>query len=227
MEYVDGWLYPRLGHIVAWFPWAAAAGMIASALVLALTRRWRRATPRRRLAISAALAAWTAFAVSSIACLWAAVGPYAPLFQSAARMEASVGREVPEMLFTRVSDDAPDRLSRLRGRVVLLNLWATWCGPCDFEMPELNRLHRDYEPKGLTVLTLSTETRAAVTPFLADRAPDTLNGYVTNFGWITTDEFSARPFTLVIDRRGVVREFIIGAQDYAAFERAITPYLRP
>jgi hypothetical protein len=94
-------------------------------------------------------------------------------------------------------------------------------------MPEPNRLHRDYEPKGLTVLTLSTETRAAVTPFLADHAPDTLNGYVTNFGWITTDEFSARPFTLVIDRRGVVREFIFGAQDYAAFERAIAPYLRP
>jgi thiol-disulfide isomerase/thioredoxin len=222
---MDAWLYPRLGHIVAWFPWASAAVVIASAVAIARLHRVRQTTRRRSLAIAASVVAWTTFIAASVALVGASVGPYAPAFHSAGRMEATLGRAVPEMLFTRVSDDQPDRLSRLRGRVVLVNLWGTWCGPCDYEMPALNRLHRDYEAKGLTVLTLSDETRAEVMPFLAERAPDTLNGYVRDFGWVTSDKFRARPFTMVIDRSGVLREFVLGAQDYETFEQSVLRYL--
>jgi len=63
------------------------------------------------------------------------------------------------------------RLSDFRGKVVLLDFWATWCAPCVAEIPALNRLHRDYGPRGFTVLAVAMDERgwAAVTPFLAER----------------------------------------------------------
>ncbi|HEY2017647.1 MAG TPA: TlpA disulfide reductase family protein, partial [Bryobacteraceae bacterium] len=57
-------------------------------------------------------------------------------------------------------------LSALRGRVVLVNFWATWCPPCRREMPDMEKLYRSFEKKGLTVLAISDEERDTVTGFL-------------------------------------------------------------
>ena len=58
-------------------------------------------------------------------------------------------------------------LAALKGRVVLLNFWATWCPPCRKEMPDLEKLYRRYQDKGLTVVAVSDEDRATVEQFLA------------------------------------------------------------
>ena len=58
-------------------------------------------------------------------------------------------------------------LAALKGRVVLLNFWATWCPPCRKEMPDMEKLYRIYEKKGLTVIAASDETRPIVEQFLA------------------------------------------------------------
>jgi len=57
-------------------------------------------------------------------------------------------------------------LDALRGRVVLLNFWATWCPPCRKEMPDMEKLYQRFEPKGLIVLAVSDEERDTVTSFL-------------------------------------------------------------
>ena len=57
-------------------------------------------------------------------------------------------------------------LESLKGRVVLLNFWATWCPPCRREMPDMEKLYREYESKGLTVLAVSDEDRETVEKFL-------------------------------------------------------------
>lgn len=49
-------------------------------------------------------------------------------------------------------------LTALRGKVVVLNFWATWCPPCKLEMPGLNRLHNDYIARGLEVIAISTDS---------------------------------------------------------------------
>ena len=57
-------------------------------------------------------------------------------------------------------------LHALRGHIVLLNFWATWCPPCRKEMPDLEKLYRQYRDAGLTVLAVSDEPRATVAPFI-------------------------------------------------------------
>jgi peroxiredoxin len=58
-------------------------------------------------------------------------------------------------------------LAALKGRIVLLNFWATWCPPCRKEMPDMEKLYRKYDSKGLTVLAVSDEKRETVEGFLA------------------------------------------------------------
>ncbi len=58
------------------------------------------------------------------------------------------------------------RLSQYKGRVVLLNFWATWCGPCRTEIPSLVSLYRDYQDRGLVVLGVSVDSEVhLVKPF--------------------------------------------------------------
>ena len=61
-------------------------------------------------------------------------------------------------------------LAGLKGRVVLLNFWATWCPPCRKEMPDMEKLYQRYRQKGLTVIAVSDEARATVEQFLAKNA---------------------------------------------------------
>lgn len=60
-------------------------------------------------------------------------------------------------------------LADLRGKVVLVNFWATWCPPCRNEMPDLEALYEKYKDQGLVVLAVSDEEAAKVAPFIAER----------------------------------------------------------
>lgn len=71
-----------------------------------------------------------------------------------------VGRRAPDYS-GRFLDGDPFRLADLRGDVVLLNIWATWCYPCRREMPSLETLHRDFRAHGLRVVAVSIDAAGA------------------------------------------------------------------
>src|SRR5262249_26242414 len=138
---------------------------------------------------------------------------------------------------TRMSQPAPQvelssldgrslNLSRFNGRVVLLNFWATWCGPCRTEIPELNLLQRDLESRGLTVVGVSWDDSAEdVSKFQREIRQEytvLLGGenVQNKFGGIRS-----LPTTYIIDRNGLVRQTIIGARDRTPFEEVLKPLL--
>jgi peroxiredoxin len=119
----------------------------------------------------------------------------------------AVGAPAPAFAGTTVRGE-PLSLADLRGRVVLLNVWATWCEPCREELPELEKLHTSLGPRGLTVLGVSID---------AARDAPTLRDMIASFGLhypVIHDERNiigapfkiiGYPASFVIDRAGVLR----------------------
>ena len=122
--------------------------------------------------------------------------------------------------------DEPFRLSSLRGRVVVLNFWATWCIPCRTEIPELNAMQRELGDKGLTIVGASwDDTAQGVKDFQNDIKQEYT---VLTGGEAVQDKFGgipSLPTTYIIDRDGNIRDKIIGARDREAFEAVIKPLL--
>lgn len=99
----------------------------------------------------------------------------------------------------------------LRGQVVVLNFWATWCGPCKLEMPALQSLHEDRADDGVAVIGLATDvSRADVPPFLEQREITYPIGYATSDHQRAFGGVRMIPTTYIIDRTGVIRHKVIG-----------------
>ena len=106
------------------------------------------------------------------------------------------------------------RLAEQRGQVVLVNFWATWCGPCRQEMPHLNRIYDKYKSSGFVLLgvNIDDDPRAAadLATKLGVRFPVLLD---TDKKVSRIYDMSAMPATLLIDRDGRVRHIHRGYRD--------------
>ena len=129
----------------------------------------------------------------------------------------SVGSKAPDFHAVSLNDNAQKSLADYRGDVVLLNIWATWCGPCRVEMPSIQRLHESYGPRGLKIVAVSIDER--------DQTP-AIREFQREFGLtfeILHDQTAAIrsdyqtagvPETFVLGRDGVIRKRWIGPADW-------------
>jgi thiol-disulfide isomerase/thioredoxin len=144
----------------------------------------------------------------------AAVGALCPLNQ--AKLRDASGR-------------APD-MSAWRGQPVLINFWASWCGPCRHEMPALQAVAKGYAAQGLHVVGVAVDDPAA-----AQRLAHELGvGYPLLYGRSAADELlqacsaggQGLPLSVVLDRRGRVCASHAGALDEAGFAQLLRPCLK-
>lgn len=105
----------------------------------------------------------------------------------------------------------PGELDGLRGRVVYLDFWASWCEPCRQSFPWMQRMRQSYENRGLTIIAVNLDhDRADAESFLQRLKPDFQIRFDPDGQW--ADKFRVRgmPTSIVIDRHGVVRFTHIG-----------------
>lgn len=120
------------------------------------------------------------------------------------------------------------RLTDYKGKVVLINFWATWCPPCRAEIPDLVKWQREYRGRGLQVIgvTYPPQTLGEVRRFvrrLKVNYPVALGTKETKAMFFQGETL---PITVVIDRDGNVRELIEGILLAEEFEEKIKPLLR-
>lgn len=132
--------------------------------------------------------------------------------------------DIPAPDFTIKDSDRTVTLSQLRGKIVVLNFWATWCPPCVDEAPSLVQLNKAVQNKGVVVLGVSVDSDAGdYRKFLKDHGIDFLT--VREGGTEQTDSGVISPVanrygtyripeTYIIDRSGMIRRKFIGAVDW-------------
>lgn len=120
------------------------------------------------------------------------------------------------------------RLVDYKGRVVLLNFWATWCPPCRAEVPDLVKAQRLYAKRGLQVVgvTYPPETPGAVRRFARRLGVNYPLAFGTKETKALFDKGETLPLTVVIDRDGNVRDVIEGILLPEEFEQKVLPLLK-
>ena len=120
------------------------------------------------------------------------------------------------------------RLSDYRGKVVLLNFWATWCPPCRAEMPDLIKMQREYRGRGLQVIgiTYPPQTAREVRLFIRKLRVNYPVALGTKETKALFDKSETLPVTVVIDQKGDFRELIEGIILPEEFDEKIKPLLK-
>ena len=134
---------------------------------------------------------------------------------------AQTGKVAPD--FTVSDGTTTVHLASYRGRVVLLNFWATWCAPCVEEMPSLLALHHDQPDLAILAVSIDDDP-AAYSTFIARRHVDLITVRDPTQSAAKRFHTDMWPETYVIDRKGIIRAKFVGPQNWTSPE--IREYLK-
>jgi peroxiredoxin len=145
---------------------------------------------------------WTVFAVALVAL---ATGVGVAWWHFAPAAGGASAQPLFEQTFKNL-DGGTEAMSRLRGRVVVVNFWATWCPPCVEEMPDLQRVHDEFDARGVTVVGLGIDSPAAMRRF-RDEHKLSLPLYAAGAGGSELaralgNQSGALPYTVLVSRDG-------------------------
>jgi len=132
-------------------------------------------------------------------------------------VDLETGATLPD-LDLRLLDDSTRKISQLGAKVLLINFWATWCGPCVQEMPSINRLRREFHPRGFEVVGINVdENPKEVLAEFQKRLGIEFTSYVDPDGKLA-DAFDVHgiPFTVVIDANRKILAIERGDRDWYA-----------
>lgn len=132
------------------------------------------------------------------------------------------GRELPAFSFLNTATGKEENLGDHDGKVVILNIWATWCPPCRREMPELDKLQKEF-PAKLRVLAISDESEEKIRSFNLSHPYCYPTAVFTRTNELI-NRIQTRPVSILIVN-GQVKDIVVGARGYSFFRNWILPYL--
>lgn len=128
-------------------------------------------------------------------------------------------------------------MNQFKGKVVLLNFWGTWCGPCRKEIPDFVKLSEKYKDDGLEIVgvTLTSGPPKRISSFadqwginytlLTDIDGNETQSVTALYGQVTGRRITGVPTTFLIDRDGYIRQKYVGPRSEAVFYKDLKPYL--
>ncbi len=133
---------------------------------------------------------------------------------SSADTEKNVMGKAPDFTLKDIHGRALS-LSSLKGKVVLINFWATWCPPCKAEMPSLNKIYNEMKAQGLEVVAVSTDNSlSTIKDFLARNRLDFPVLFDESKAVTKQYHVFSMPTTFLIDRNGMIVEKFYGEEDW-------------
>src|ERR1039457_3567070 len=124
---------------------------------------------------------------------------------ASAAFAADTGGPAPAFTLTALSG-GQTALSQYKGQVVLVNFWATWCGPCQQEMPLLDQMYKKYRPAGFTLIGVNVEKEAPAVKELLARKPVSFPVLLDPANQVSKAyHVDAMPSSVIIDRKGDIR----------------------
>lgn len=141
-----------------------------------------------------------------------------PIGKAGQLIETKPARPVPELTITDLAQEQPASLAAYRGKPLIVNLWATWCGPCVKEMPSLAKLAEALKSQGVAVAAISEDRggKFVVDPFLKDHAISGLDIYLdkTMSTGKALKGSTILPMTVMIDADGNEVGRVFGDRDW-------------
>lgn len=158
----------------------------------------------------------------TVAATVAGLGLAIPGSIGAATKSLKVGEAAPDFELMLI-DKSKVRFADLRGQVIVLNYWATWCAPCRKELPLLDAFYRKLQDKGLRVYAVTTEDSLPLyrlKPLFEAMAVPSVCAVKGPYG-----QYAAVPYNIVIDRGGRVRYAQAGSFDIDQLNAVLIPLL--
>jgi thiol-disulfide isomerase/thioredoxin len=126
--------------------------------------------------------------------------------------------------FINLSNNQTDSLAAYKNKPVIINVWATWCGPCRRELPDLEELQAKYGKENLTVLAVSDEEEDVLKNYMDEKKLKLIVGKYFNHPMI--DSLSSRPVSILIDPDGNIKDVVAGARGYNFFNNWVKEYVK-
>ena len=160
------------------------------------------------------------------------------LAASAGIITAVVNTKNPDVVVLQTDKPAPDftletldgkqaKLSDYKGKVVMVNFWASWCQPCREEMPYVEKAYETYKGQGLVVLGVNLKEKNVPIQGFADQFGLTFPILMDREGTVAVDQYKVKPIptTFFIDKQGVLRQTTEAPMTYAYIESTLEPLL--
>ncbi len=129
--------------------------------------------------------------------------------------------DISELSYLDLKTGQTHRLADLRGKTVILNIWATWCPPCRRELPDLSEVQQKFGTDHLAIIALSDEAAATVSDYIKDKKFAFTTGLFTQMP-ASISKVGTRPVSILIDANGNIKEMVVGARGSGFFSDWVT-----